>query len=249
MSKRQLLVFFIALLLFSLLSLLYSSQVIADLKQLYQDPRATLGAELILRPQAADTSIAAQTDLATIQEAVSQRLGHLYLAGTYSVIAQDDRLVVNLSHSENLPYVASVVSSIGEIEFIDGGADSPPIGQMIHTAPQADPNQNVYRILFTGREIESAKLPDSATGQIFYQLTLQPAAAERLTAFVETEPGGYICMVMDGQVLNCSVMYQQSGQTIEILPGLSSGTGISLADLAVFLESGPLPVPLNAEIR
>ena len=83
MGKRQLIAFFIALLMFSLLSLLYSSRVIADLKQLYQDPPATLGAELILRPQTAATSVAAQTDLATIQEAVSQRLGHLYLAGTY----------------------------------------------------------------------------------------------------------------------------------------------------------------------
>lgn len=249
MSKRQLSVFFIALLLFSLLSLLYSSQVIADLKQRYQDPQVTLGAELILRPQAADTSVAAQTDLATIQEAVSQRLGHLYLAGTYSVTAEDDRLVVNLSRSENLPYVASVVSSIGEIAFIDGGTESPPIGQAVQTSPQADPQANVYRTLFTGREIEAANLPDSTNGQIFYQLTLEPAAAERLATFVETEPGGYICMVMDGQVLNCSVMYHYAGNSIEILPGLSSGVGISLADLAIFLESGPLPVPLEAEIH
>jgi hypothetical protein len=54
---------------------------------------------------------------------------------------------------------------------------------------------------------------------------------------------------MDGQVLNCSVMYHQAGNSIEILPGLSSGTGISLVDLAIFLESGPLPVPLAAEIH
>jgi preprotein translocase subunit SecD len=249
MGKRQLMAFFIALLMFSMLSLLYSSRVIADLKQLYQDPPATLGAELILRPQTADTSIAAQTDLATIQEAVSQRLDHLYLAGTYSVTTQNDRLVVNLSGSENLPYVASVLSSIGKIAFVDGGTEAPPIGQAVQTSTQADPQANVYRILFTGQEIEAAKLPDSTTGQIFYQLTLQPAAAERLATFVEAEPGGYICMVMDGYVLNCSVMYHQAGNSIEILPGLSSGTGISLADLAIFLESGPLPVPLEAEIH
>lgn len=249
MSKRQLIVFFIALLLFSLLSLLYSSQVIADLKQLYQDPQVTLGAELTLRPQAAAPSIATQTDLATIQEAVAQRLEHLYLAGTYSVTAQDDRLVVNVSRNENLPYVASIVSSIGEIAFIDGGAESPPIGQTVQTGTQADPGANVYRILFTGQEIEAANLPDSTTGQIFYQLILEPAAAERLATFVESDSGRYICMVMDGQVLNCSVMYHFAGQTMEILPGLSSGGGISLADLAIFLESGPLPVPLEAEIH
>jgi preprotein translocase subunit SecD len=103
--------------------------------------------------------------------------------------------------------------------------------------------------LFTGQEVEAAELPDSATGQIFYRLTLQPTAADRLNAFIETQQNGYLCMVMDGQVLNCSLMYHQSGNTVEILPGLSSGTILSLADLAIFIDSGPLPTPLKAEIR
>jgi preprotein translocase subunit SecD len=151
-------------------------------------------------------------------------------------------LVVRLPHGQNIPYIAVVISSVGEIKFIDGGQNSPPVGQ-------ADAPSQIYQTLFTGQEIESAEPPDSTAGQIFYRLTLQPAASERLATFIQTQPQRYICMVVDGQVLNCSVMYHQAGNTIEILPGLSSGTFLSLADLAIFLESGPLPEPLQAEIR
>jgi hypothetical protein len=44
-------------------------------------------------------------------------------------------------------------------------------------------------------------------------------------------------------------MYHLTGNTLEILPGLSSDTVISLADLAIFLESGPLPVPFVVEMQ
>ena len=250
MGKRQLIVFFVALILFSILSVLYSTQAIADLRMLYQDPRDALGAEFILRPQAVDaaTARANQADLLAVQQAVERRLDNLYLAGTYKVVTQGDQLVVELPPTENMPYVASVISSVGEVEFIDGGLEAPPLGQVVQTAAQPNPHQNVYQTLFTGQEVEAAELPDSATGQIFYRLTLQPTAADRLNAFIETQQNGYLCMVMDGQVLNCSLMYHQSGNTVEILPGLSSGTILSLADLAIFIDSGPLPIPLKAEI-
>ena len=240
MRKRHLIIFLLALLLFGLFSVSYSAQVIADLRTFYQDPRDGLEVDVVLKPQtSAGTN---QIDLATTQQTVERRLHNLYLAGTYTIVPQNNQLIVKLPHDQNIPYVALVISSVGEIEFIDGGKDSPPVGQTA-ASPQT------YQTLFTGQEIESAEPPDSAAGQIFYRLTLQPAASERLATFIQTQPQRYICMVVDGQVLNCSVMYHQAGNTMEILPGLSSGTFLSLADLAIFLESGPLPEPLQAEIR
>ena len=251
MGKRQLVVFLIAVLLFGLFSLVYSAQVIADLKMFYQDPRQALNTELVLRPQddGVLTPTVNQIELATVQQAVEQRLENLYLAGTYKVVTQGEELIVKLPHSENIPYVASVISSVGEIEFIDGGTESPPIGRSIQTVTHANSQPDVYQTLFSGQDIEAAESPNSATGQIFYRLTLQPAAVDRLAAFIETQPNGYICMAVDGQVLNCSLMYHWSDNTIEILPGLSSGEILSLADLAIFLDSGPLSIPLTAEIR
>ncbi len=246
MRKRHLIIFLLALLLFGLFSVSYSTQVIADLRTFYQDPRGAPGVEVVLRPQAGDgaPNSVNQIDLATVQQTVERRLNNLYLAGTYSVLNRDDQLIVQLPHDQNIPYVASVISSIGEIEFIDGGRETPPLGQAVPTA-----GATTFQTLFTGQEIEAAEPPNVAAGQIFYRLTLRPAAGDRLATFIQTEPQRYICMVVDRQVLNCSVMYHQTGNTIEILPGLSSGAFLSLADLAIFVESGPLPGPLQAEIR
>lgn len=240
MRKRHLIIFLLALLLFGLFSVSYSAQVIADLRIFYQDPREGLEIEVVLRPQA--PAGANEIDLTTAQQTVERRLNNLYLAGTYTVVPRDNQLIVKLPHDQNIPYVAVVISSVGDIEFIDGGLESPPIGQ-------AGAPSQIYQTLFSGQEIESAEPPNSATGQIFYRLTLQPAASERVATFIQTQPQRYICMVVDEQVLNCSVMYHQAGNTIEILPGLSSGTFLSLADLAIFLESGPLAEPLQVEIR
>jgi hypothetical protein len=54
-------------------------------------------------------------------------------------------------------------------------------------------------------------------------------------------------MVIDQQVINCSSMYHLTDNTLDILPSLGSGNAISLNDLAVFVESGPLPMPLIVE--
>jgi hypothetical protein len=40
-------------------------------------------------------------------------------------------------------------------------------------------------------------------------------------------------------------MYHWSGETLEILPNLGGDADLSLADLAIFLSSGPLPVSLE----
>ena len=173
MRRRHLIVFLLALLLFSFFSLSYSSQVIADLRTFYQDPRDALGVELVLRAAAVEPA-GNQADLSEVQQTIERRLDNLHLAGTYTVANLDNQLVVKLPHSENLPYVASVVSSVGEIEFIDGGTQTPPIGQVIQD--QTQPQH--YQTLFTGREIESAEPPDSAAGRIFYRLTLRPAAGD-----------------------------------------------------------------------
>jgi hypothetical protein len=52
-------------------------------------------------------------------------------------------------------------------------------------------------------------------------------------------------MVLDAQVINCSAMYHQTDNTLEILPELSSNSAISMTDLALFLYSGPLSTRLK----
>lgn len=251
MRRRQLIIFTTVLCLIGVFSLAYSARALADLTNLYQNSAGPLGVELILSPDTTVTTAPAASaeTLIEAQQVVSQRMGNLRLAGSYSVAVEDERLVVRLPDNENMPYIASIISSVGEIEFINGGSTSPPIGRRVETAAQANPELDVYQTLFTGQEVESALLPDPAGGQIFYQLVLEPTSVERFARFVELQPGYYMCMVMDQQVINCSKMYHWSGNTVDILPGLSSGVAISLADLSIFLDSGPLPMPLKVITR
>lgn len=206
--------------------LAYNSRVLAE--QPLDTPQP-LRVAMILSPAGPAVT---EAKLQQARHVVNRRLENLYLAGTYSIDRQGEQLVVKLNRSDNIPYTASVISSVGQIEFIDGGAN-PPLGHYIEEE----------RPLFTDQEIETVIPP--AGGHIFYQLILKSQAVDRVDSFVETQPGAYLCMVLDAQVISCSTMYHWEGRTLEILPGLEESSLIDFSDLAVFLDSGPLPIPLR----
>jgi len=212
-------------------------QALADWKQHYVGSST----RLVLQPDVAVgiENTVLESDLLQSQTVIEQRLDNLRLAGDYTVLVRGGQLQINMPRVENMQYVTSVLSSVGDIAFISTGTEA-PVGQQFYAG------QKTYHTLFIGKEIITAELPDSATGQIFYRLTVLPPAAERMTRFIQTNPDDYICMVMDRQVLNCSQMYYWNGQSLEILPDLSSGAVFSLADLGIFLDSGPLPVQMTA---
>jgi preprotein translocase subunit SecD len=233
----------VVLLLLGAVSLVYGSRALADLSVF--DPAADVfEAKLILVP---DTVIPGnqEVELVAARPVIARRLDKLGLDGPYNIAIRHGQLEVTLPKDRNTPYLAAVITSVGEIVFIDGGPDSPPVGEKVNIGVRAKPDDKVHQILFTSREVTEIIPPDAATGQIFYQLVLEPTAADRLANFSSTHPNSYLCMVMDEQILNCSSMYHQSGQTLEILPELSSGTTMSMTDLAVFLSSGPLSIRLK----
>lgn len=231
-------------LLIGTLTLVYGAQVFADLNTLAATSPTVFDTTLTLVPDGAITR-SPEAELLAVRPIVAQRLDQLNLDGFYNVAVRHGQLELTLPKDANIPYIASVITSLGEIVFIDGGTESPPLDQQVQIELPAGLEHNAYPILFTSREVQQITPPDPTTGQIFYDLVLKPAAADRLANFVADQPGAYICMVMDGQVINCSTMYHQEDQTLEILPELSSGTAVSMTDLAVFLHSGPLPTRLK----
>jgi hypothetical protein len=242
--KRQLTIFLIALLLFAAVGLAYSSKVLADLTIAYPVVVDTPGTKVVLEP----ANVAPGPYLLEAQRVVTQRLEQLQPEGAPQVLVVHDRLEVTLPKGEQTPRLVNIIARVGAIEFINGGSDLPPIGRQVQTGPEAIAGQNVYQTLFTGQEIAEIIPPNS--GDIFYQITPIPAAADRLTEFIEkgrmTE---YICLVIDKQVINCSKMYYWSGQTLDILPNIGGSADLSLADLGVFLKSGPLPVSLDVAVN
>jgi hypothetical protein len=238
MDKRwRLALFTTALIIVGTLSLVYSSRALADLI-FYPVPGDGLQTQLVLRPDS-------QVNLADAGQVIARRLDQLNLSQSYQLVVHSDYIKITLPDTERIPYVIDMITRVGEIEFIDGGAVSPPLGQRVETGLPAA--ESVYPVLFDAQEVDDVVPPDTATGQIFYRLVLSSAGAERMANFVENQPDHYVCMVIDRQVINCSSMYHWGDQTLDILPSLGSGAVVSLNDLALFIESGPLPVPLNIE--
>lgn len=231
------------LLLIGLLSLVYGSRALADLSMF--DPAAnTLETKLVLEPDLV-LSKDQQVQLIAARPVIARRLDRLALQGPYRVVIRDGQLEVTLPKDKNTPYITAMLTSIGEITFIDGGTDSPPVGEAVQVGIRANSTDHVYHILFTSREVQEIVPPDAAKGEVFYRLKLQPAAADRFASFNQHGSNAYVCMVLDAQVINCSLMYHQNGDTLEILPELSSEAGVNMDDLAVFLYSGPLATRLK----
>jgi hypothetical protein len=227
------------LLLLAGVSLLFGGRVLADLSAF--DPATNIfETKLVLAP---DTLIPADQEIQLLEArpVIARRLDKLAINGPYHLVIRHGQLEVTLPRDGNIPYIASVMTSIGEIAFIDGGAESPPVGQTIKTGLSESPPQ----ILFTSREVTGLTPPNAANGQIFYLLTLEAEAATRLAGFVAVHPNSFLCIALDDRVINCSTMYHLTDQTLEIMPELSSGDAASMSDLAIFLHSGPLTTRLK----
>lgn len=240
MFKKQIAILVILLLL-GLVSLFYGSRALADLSA-FDPTESILETKLIL---AADTIIPTnqEVELIAARPVIAKRLDKLEIGGPYHVVIRNGQIEVTLPQGQNTPYIASVITSIGEIVFINAGKESPPVGEKVYLGVRSTDRPG-YPILFTSREVKEITPPDSTSGQIFYRLTLERAAANRLDNFTAANPGTYICMVLDEQVISCSAMYHQSGQDLEILPELSN-EAMNMDDLAVFLYSGPLSTRLK----
>ena len=239
-----------SLLLLGILSFTFSTQAFAAWTTLYPTPKEVEGSELILNPpsslvEADDLSLNLQ--LVAAEDVVERRLAHLEISQPYQVLVHEDKLIVSLPERANTPYVNSVIAHVGKIEFVDGGMDSLRVGEKIKTGAKPNSAQGLYQTLFTGQDVAEIVSPDAAAGQLFHQLTLEAEAAQRVSAFMDSHAGNHVCIVLDQEVVSCSTMYHWLENTLEILPNLNSNSVVSLADLAIFLDSGPLPVPLQIQ--
>lgn len=242
MLRKQIVVIVAVLFLMGMVSLAFGSRALADLS-VFDPAQQVFETRLVLAP---DTIIPGnqEVELIAARPVIAKRLDKLALDGSYNLVIRNGQLVVTLPQGRNVPYIASVITSVGEITFINGGQDTPPVGETI-TPGLPSEDHETFSILFTSGEVQTIAPPDPGNGQIFFQLTLEPAAAARLADFIATHPGANICMVLDAQVINCSTMYQQSETSLEILPELSSEGPINMDDLEVFLYSGPLSTRLK----
>ncbi len=242
--KRQFAIFLIVSVVMAVWGLTYLSGVVADFT-VYPTTIDGSGTRIVLRPNVVSPNGKYVLDVQDSQRVIKQRLEQMHLTGPSEVTVHGNQLAVRLPNNKNTPYVINIITHVGEVEFIDGGNISPPVGKIVNTGAESAYEENVYQTLFTGQEISTIVPSDPAAGDIFYQIELKPAAAQRVANFTNAETNTYACLAIDKQVINCSEMYYLSGNTLDILPKLNAATNIGVADMAIFLRSGPLPMSLE----
>jgi len=239
--KSQFAIFIIASLIIAAVALSYGTTVAADISRAEPVLIDQPGVKIVLGPQnGADLAAAPKEYILEAQRVINRRLDQLQPDGAFDTTVKQNRLEVHLPDQADIPAIVNIITRPGEVEFIHGGREIPPVGHEIETGPA---EASKYQTLFRGRDIVAVHLPDS--GDIFYQITLHPATAGRMADFIENHAGEYICLVIDRHMVNCSKIYYWSGQTLDILPNIGGNIPLTLADLAIFLDSGPLPVPLE----
>ena len=236
--KRQFAIFIISSIVIAVAGLVYSLQSLAQVLTVSPDGLPPPGAVIQLNPDQMKTVRIA--DLAKAQKVVRHRLDQLALPGYYAVQMQGNHLRVTLPHGEDTLYIVNILTRVGDVRFVDGGKRPASGRQYDQTAA----NLAGYPTLFARDDIQATIVPNAELGEIFYQITLSPAAANRFEAF-NRQDDHYMCLALDGQLTNCTQMYHWSGQTIDILPGATGD--FSLADIVIFLRSGPLPMPLSVQ--
>jgi preprotein translocase subunit SecD len=118
-----------------------------------------------------------------------------------------------ISTSESVPS-ASVKSasalageaSVGQVELVDSGTQFLPVGSNVKTGPHPIPEQDVYQVVLTDSDFESVEAQLREEDNPVIEFTLTPAGDARLVAHTAELRGYYLCLVVDGQVVNCPIL-------------------------------------------
>lgn len=162
-----------------------------------------------------------------------------------ALAVQGNQLVVSLPAGVEPSVVVAEASRVGQVEIVDGGTEFLSVGSTVRTGPRAIPDQSVYQAVLTSAAFEAleAKLTDKGRPSI--KFTLTPAGDARLAAHTAELRGYYLCLVVDGQVVNCPILRTPLTDRQGVIELTGDATFDDARMLATLLSSGPLPAPLK----
>jgi hypothetical protein len=159
-----------------------------------------------------------------------------------------DRLIIDIAgQTGGLQQILTLVGAKGQANFIDTGSTPLPIGTDVTgmtctTSCQA----GQYKIVFTGEQLDPNSISaqtDPASNQPVVTFEFQGAARSAFATYTQTNVGNYLTITLDNKVIEAAVINSSITG-----PGQISGGYMTVADaqnLASFLKSGALPVPLK----
>lgn len=131
---------------------------------------------------------------------------------------------------------------VKDVELVDGGAQFLVVGSMVKTGPRAIPDQGVYQAVLTRTDFVSAEAQLGDHDRPTIKFTLTPAGDARLAAYTAELHGYYLCLAIDGRVVNCPILRTPLTNRRGIIELTGEATLDDARQLAVLLRSGTLPL-------
>ena len=154
---------------------------------------------------------------------------------------QSGRLVMLLPPDVPEQWLVSEATRIGKVEVVEGGTEFLPIGRHVGTGAAPRPELGVYESVLSAAHFITADAY-LRHGQAAIEFVLTPEGDERLLAHTDRQRGYYLCLLVDGVVVNCPILRTPLTGRHGFVELTGGATLDQARTLAMLLRSGPLPV-------
>ena len=183
-----------------------------------------------------DGSMATKDQVVAVEDVMKARL-HAYGIGTFSTSAGDDRITFEMALPSADPTsrtsLRELLGATGVFSIVLLGADPVSPGDHVTGAP-----------LFTGDALTDARVGSDQGGAPTLDLTLDAPAATALAGATRTHVGDYLAIAVDGKAVSTPVISEEiSDGKVQVS---FAGDDTTPARLAAILQSGQLPLPVEA---
>ena len=188
-----------------------------------------------------------QADLWAAGQVLRQRLSAYSFPNNAqpALAIEGNHLVVSLPAGVEPSIVIAEASRVGQVEIVDGGTEFLSVGSTVRTGPRAIPDQGVYQVVLTSAAFEAIEANRTDKGRPSITFTLTSAGDARLAAHTAERRGYYLCLVVDGQVVNCPILRTPLTDRRGVIELTGDATFNDARRLAILLGSGPLSAPLK----
>jgi len=133
----------------------------------------------------------------------------------------------------------------GAIELVEGGTEFLPVGKKIKTGEIARPDLGIYETVLKPHHFVMAEAHLRHNKPII-EFRLTPEGDARLAAHTSVQSGYYLCLVVDGRVVNCPILRTPLVERRGRMELSGNATLAQAHTWAALLRSGPLPVTLGS---
>ncbi len=172
------------------------------------------------------------------------RMCYPHTRGLEGWSVRGDRLEVRVAPGVSPVWVANEATRRGVIELVEGGTEFLPIGKRVITGDVARPELNVYEVVLAAPHFVAVEAHWRYNRPVI-EFRLTPEGDVRLRAHTKEQSGYYLCLLVDGQVVNCPILRTPLVDRSGVMELTGSATLAQAHMWAALLHSGPLPVTLR----